>query len=504
MGRGEDMEHPFITLIFFLYGLPFFSMGLAIVLEIGRASDQRMRHALRPLATFGFLHGAHEWLEMFELLGVLSPDRPFPDAMLALRIAVLAWSFLSLSAFGVSLLAPDERARRISLLAPVAQAALWGFGLLTLRGRVPGASELWVVADVWSRYTLAVPAALLASAGLVTQQRVFRRAGLERFGRDSLWAAVAFAWYGVVGQVFVHPSWLWPSTVVNQDLFLRFFGFPVQFLRATAALVAAVFIIRTLRSFEVERQRQIAKLQAARLREAERREVLRRELLRRVVTAQEAERQRIARELHDETGQALTAIGLGLRGAETSLLQDVDKAARQLRHLESLVARSLDELQRVIADLRPAHLDDLGLPAALRWYCSELMERTPLRVRVDVIGEPRPIPSPVKTALFRIAQEALTNVVKHACADNATVTLIFDEGEVSLRVTDDGVGFDLGMIQNIDRPTWGLLGMEERATLLGGRLNLDSVPGQGTRVEVVIPYRDGKGRDDDDTLAVGG
>ncbi|MEK7311580.1 MAG: hypothetical protein AAB382_06395, partial [Chloroflexota bacterium] len=296
------MDTTYFALIFFFYGLAFFSMGLVVTLEGGRASDVRLRHALRPLAAFGLIHGAHEWLEMFDRLRILPGD---PLAWQAIRLAILAFSFLSLAAFGGSLLAPNEYYRRLSLLIPLGQAAVWGIGIFIMRG-VFSADEMWKVADVWSRYVLAVPAALLACSGLVAQQRVFRQAGLTRFGQDSLWAAVAFAWYGLIGQTFTQVSLLPPSTFFNQDLFFRLFGFPVQLLRAASAVVSAIFVIRFLRSFEVEAQRQIAELQAARLEVAHRREELRGELLRRVVVAQEAERQRIARELHDATGQALT------------------------------------------------------------------------------------------------------------------------------------------------------------------------------------------------------
>jgi len=208
-----------------------------------------------------------------------------------------------------------------------------------------------------------------------------------------------------------------------------------------------------------------------------------------VVGAQEAERQRIARELHDETGQTLTAIGLGLRGAATILHQDVDKAAHNLRELEVLAARSLDELQRVIADLRPSHLDDLGLAAALRWYAEAVQGRAPLEVAVEVIGEPQEIPSVVSTALFRVAQEALTNVIRHSEANYALVVLEFCSSTVRLRVEDNGRGFDPGVLRNPARPSWGLLGIEERAHLLGGTLEVRSVPGEGTTIEVVVPYR---------------
>jgi signal transduction histidine kinase len=481
------------SLVFFLYGLAFFSMGLAILLEGGRASDVRLRHALRPLAAFGFLHGFNEWLEMFSIMGHLPAQDPAWVAWQAFRLAILAFSFLSLAAFGSSLMAPDDRMRRLSLLVPLILAALWGFGLMVIRGRAGPGDDLLVVADVWTRYSLAVPSSLLAAAGLVAQQRRFRQAGLAQFGRDCLWAAVAFGWYGLVGQIFTQPSALPPSNVVHQELFLDLFGFPVQILRGAAAIVASVFVIRFLRAFEVEQSRQIAELQAQRLREAERREALRGELYRRVVGAQEAERQRVARELHDETGQSLTAIGMGMRSVGASLTSDPEKAQQRLRELEGLVDRSLNELQRLIGDLRPSHLDDLGLPAALRWYAGEVQGRTSLKISVEVFGEPRPLPSAVNTAIFRIAQEALTNVVRHAEAGSVRVRIRFADEGLNLQVSDDGRGFDPRPIGDRERPAWGLLGIEERATLLGGTASIRSHPGEGTQVEVAVPYPDATG-----------
>jgi signal transduction histidine kinase len=485
------MHTPYITLIFFFYGLAFFSMGLAVSLEAGRASDARLRFALRSLAIFGLVHGSHEWLEMFEGLGLLPSIAREPLAWQSLRIGLLALSFLPLGAFGASLATPEDRDKRIRFLIPLILATIWGIGLLYLRGRYALDTALWDVADVWTRYVLAVPSALLACAGLIAQYKTFQRSGLVRFSRDSLWAAVAFFFYGVIGQTFTRASPLPPSTVINQDLFIDLFGFPVQLLRATSAVVVAFFMIRLLRLFEVETNRRIADLQAARLEEIKQREAQRGEFLKRLVDAQEAERERIARELHDETGQALTAIGLGLRGISTTLNHDVDKSAANLRRLEKLAAHSLDELRRLISDLHPSHLDDLGLGAALRWYAGEIQERAPLHVSVEVEGEPQPLLDSVKIGLFRIAQEALTNVVKHAEATSVAVNLNFGDNQVTLEVKDNGCGFDTRiMAMDAKNPTWGLAGMEERTLELEGCFSLDSHPGEGTHVKAVIPLHD--------------
>ncbi len=485
------MTPVYFAYVYFIYGLAFFNMGLAVVLEGGRSTDARLRHALRPLAVFGLVHGVHEWGEMFQSLRLLPWQSELEVGWEALRLAVLAFSFLSLSAFGASLLAPTEQGRRLSLLIPLAQAALWGLGVLIMYGQPSLTGHIWTVANVWARYILGAPAALLASAGLVAQQRAFRQAGLMGFGRDSLWAAVAFGWYGLVGQLFAPASPLPPSNVINATLFYSLFGFPIQFVRAGAAVVAAVFVVRFLRAFEVETRRQIADLQAERVKEAERREAQRGELLRRVVAAQEAERQRIARELHDATGQTLTALGLGLRGVAGMVEAAAPEARPSLRRLETLTTDALDELGRLIADLRPSHLDDLGLAATLRWYTKALPEHTPLEIHVEVAGRERPLAPAVNIALFRVAQEALTNAIKHSRATQAWIHLTYDDAAIRLDVRDNGCGFNPLLVENVGRAAWGLLGMQERATLLGGRCQVASEPGRGTLVQIVIPAKPG-------------
>jgi signal transduction histidine kinase len=473
--------------VYFFYGLSFFTMSVVISLEVRRCSDSRLRLALYFLAGFGIIHGAFEWMDLFQNMCSLATALRGSLSWESLHLVILAISFVLLSIFGSTLLTPKENNLRINVFVPLILVFVWSVGLLILSRNFPLSAGFWQVGDVWTRYVLAIPSALLACLGLIMQQREFRRVGMAQFGQDSLWAAVAFGWYGLVGQVFTSPSPLPPSNVLNTALFMQVFGFPVQILRALSALAVAVFVIRFLRSFEVETQRHIEELKAAQLEAAERRDALRGEFLHRVVAAQEAERQRIARELHDETGQALTGIGLGLRGITSQLHQDPEKAAMNLKRLEGMAAQSIEELQRLIADLRPSHLDDLGLPAALRWYCGELQTRVPLQVSLEILGRDQEIQPEMKITLFRVVQEALTNVIRHSQAAHATVRLYFQPKSVSVQVEDDGVGFDTSLIMDRRHPSWGLMGMEERASLLGGTLSLRSSPGKGTLVVVTIP-----------------
>ena len=140
----------------------------------------------------------------------------------------------------------------------------------------------------------------------------------------------------------------------------------------------------------------------------------------------------------------------------------------------------------MIADLRPSHLDDLGLLATIRWYVNDVKTRADLDIEVIISGEEKKICPEYSTSIFRILQEALTNVTKHANATKVQIHIIFDPEEVRVAVEDDGNGFDTYEVKK--KGSWGLLGMEERATLLNGKFYLHSGPGNGTMVEIVIPY----------------
>lgn len=480
---------PYIIPIYFIYGLAFFSMGLLVAIEGGRASDVRLRRALPPLAGFGLVHAAHEWIEMYLLL-----DRSITEFELsiiwAIQLATLAFSFISLAAFGSFLLAETEVSRRLLLLIPIGLQAIWVFGLYTFRGQYVG-ETLWDIADVWTRYTLAMPAAVLTAIGLVVQQRAFRRSGLIRFGQDALWAAITFGWYGLFGQIFSQSTPLILSQYINETRFQEIFGFPIQMFRAVTAVAAAIFVIRFLRAFQVETERKIAELQASQLEQSQQRETMRAELFRRVVAAQESERQRIARDLHDETGQSLTAIGMGLRGLEGRLNTRNKEALSTLHKLEMLTADSLKELQRLMTDLRPSHLDDLGLSAALRWYSARIQEHSSLSIRLDIHGDECDLDDAMKITIFRIIQESLNNIIKHSQATHVNIHLHFEEKNVRISVFDNGVGFDQDQVQQrrSSRPSLGLAGMEERAALLGGNVTVQSRPGYGTEVEALIPYQ---------------
>ncbi len=683
-----------LTLIYFFYGLAFFCMGLLVWVESRQASSFRLAQAMGPLAGFGLLHGLHEWFEMFQRLGAAGAAN-IPAWLLLdeVRIAHLALSFSLLIVFGIRLiyLSRGEQAQSEKLHAFLIAGSLLGIWLISLLLTYwvyqPPQEEFISAVDALSRYILGIPGAALASWAIVLEQRTFQRLDMPGTGRDLLRAALALFIYGVFGQSFPRASFLFPANVINATLFGQFFGIPIQLFRAVMASLIAIYIVRALRAFEIERQRNLARANEAKLAaqeealviqaqsrreteelnqelqtavhdlsllfdlsrslsstldrdellnqavqqicaslpyvktslvilrkhpdqplrclthagydqlpqrgtlpcnegqvlttsmlsnwqpavlvdgvveplpqavaspedtdtllpigdcllgfplgdvvsvagglvlglssemtllrrrdmellktiasqltiaienatrygESQARETLRGELLHQIVSAQERERQRIARELHDGTGQTLTALGLGFAAASENVQHNPDLASAQLAELKVMSTQALQELRDLIRDLRPSILDDLGLVPALKSQVQSFTERTGVRAELVLNGRRQRVQPEIETIVFRIAQEALTNVAKHAHANQVTVQIGFAEKVLNLEVRDDGQGFVPHTVFEAsggNHQAWGLLGMQERVALVGGACVVHSEPGQGTAVEVSIP-----------------
>lgn len=209
----------------------------------------------------------------------------------------------------------------------------------------------------------------------------------------------------------------------------------------------------------------------------------------RLAEVAEAERQRLARELHDQVGQNLTALGINLNIIRGQMSEGaMDLMGARLEDSLSLLEQTAERIRDVMAELRPPVLDDYGLVAALHWYGEQFAQRTGIAIAVEG-GEllPRPVER-VESALFRIAQEALTNVAKHAQATRVRVSVAADRQTLRLLVADDGIGFDPARLtETSEGRGWGLGTMTERAEAVGGRCRVESSPGQSTQVIVEVP-----------------
>jgi signal transduction histidine kinase len=209
-------------------------------------------------------------------------------------------------------------------------------------------------------------------------------------------------------------------------------------------------------------------------------------LYEKVVSAQEDERKRIARELHDDTSQSLAVLVMALDSALGALKAGLPP---RLEEAKALAMHTIEEVHRMILDLRPSVLDDLGLQSAIRWYAERHLVSRGLSVRCEFEAEDRRFPAAFETALFRVCQEAMSNIARHAQAETVLIQLSEADGVIRIEIEDDGRGFDPGNVSHAERRHFGLMGIEERVEILGGKVRIDSAPGQGTRIHLEVPLR---------------
>jgi signal transduction histidine kinase len=475
----------FIT--YFIYGLAFFSMGLVLLLETVRTPSRELKALVLPLAIFGVLHGVHEWLDLFilqekRLGGIL------PGWVTWFRLSLLTVSFLALWIYGIIAFQVMRQFHSpliyFGMISLPIYAVLVGADVLAAFGQ--GRITVFQLSGGLVRYLLAVPGAAMATMGLragANRVRHFERRPLDRYLN---WAAFGFALYSIT-QLFVPGMDTILAGVFNTEQFQQTFGIPIQGLRTVVALLITFSLFLATQFLEHERQYELTSAQQARLEAVQRQETLRLDLLRHTIRAQEDERAHIARELHDEMAQLLTAFSLDLAAVQNSLPARC-KSLPSMERLHNLQQQMSESIQRMVYDLRPAHLDELGLVKALEYLCDRTRGMMKLNPSLEVSGEPARQVADVETALFRIVQEALTNVSRHACTQEVQVALAYLPEEVRLTVRDAGAGFDV----SAERHGWGLVGMSERAEAVGGHFEVQSAPGAGTTLIACIPTHTGE------------
>jgi signal transduction histidine kinase len=249
----------------------------------------------------------------------------------------------------------------------------------------------------------------------------------------------------------------------------------VLWVSTLAGLLVAVTAVLRIRVLEGRAEEQRERAVAA--------EASMRQLSQQLVKTQEAERKKLSRELHDHVGQMLTALRMELGTAERSrgaAGQQFAQAITESKHLSETMLRTVRDLAM---GLRPSMLDDFGLKPALEWLARDVARRCDLRVDLTVDGELEPLPDVHRTCIYRVVQEALTNCVRHARATRVTIAVVGRSTSLELSVEDDGAGADFA----VPRAGLGLIGLDERVRELGGRLQIDSRPGQGTALRVAMP-----------------
>ncbi len=459
-----------------------------MLFEAGRSPILAERRVLMPLAVFGLVHGSHEWVEMFLIKSSWFVVRN-PPFWGWFRVSVLVFSFVALIIFGLQMLNPQG-----AFIGPY--RVFWIFGLagyvclVLLAGLACWKSQTNIAGcfDVLARYLLAFPGAAIAGFALYREARRSVHEGISPLAPPLFAASLGFFVYAA-SQLVVSPLIFFPANFLNIENFQAWTGIPIQLVRAAMAVLITLSLIRATQVTEEVRKRQLIAEQHARIdaldrldEELRKKEAMRKELLGHVVQAQEDERSRIARELHDETSQALTAFTFHLAALQKMLGHDL-RFEEPLGHLRSLSRRMSLGIHRLMHDLRPALLDDLGLTAALQNLSDGAEMQMGINVEFKVSGNQRRLNPTIETALYRIAQEGLTNTARHASVQAASVRIEFNENTVMLLVSDEGIGFQ---VDDSTDQGWGLKGIRERADSIGARLTINSSPGKGTSIEVVV------------------
>lgn len=464
-----------LVAVFFIQGLAFYAMSVSILVTARPRAALAIGRSLWLLAAFGFLHSAVSWLELAQQL--------FPeDAMLIglvgplPTVLLLLYSF-SLAQFGanvISALSPRHSWVRPLPLVLLLWAAVPGLAIGVHGGRLaPGGLA---TAEAVARYVLYLPAALLSATAFYLQGKAPSFGRLPALRRDCRLAAVTFALYALSGGILVPTSILFWAQAGGGYVPSAIAQLPVQVVRLLLAPVVAWVVVRTLRVFELERLLEVEDLnwQLQRLSRA-------------AVVAQEEERKRIALELHDDTAQLLSSLLVHIRLLQGA--QSLEELRPRCAELTNLASEAAQSIRRMAERLRPVALDDLGLVAALQWYAERFARREGLRVEVKASGSIGRLDPEIELAVYRIVQECLRNVAKHARAAAASIFLELTDGKLRATIRDDGCGFDPLAVSRSENAGLGLLGMSQRASLVGGTTSIQSRPGGGTTVLVEIPLR---------------
>lgn len=459
-------------ILYFVYGLVFFIMGLVTGLQWRRHSHLELARPLPWLAAFGIAHGLNEWGHIFIPLQALYLPDLAVRLMVVAHLLLLAVSYFFLFQFGVELILPllsdVDRLHRWLRALPAAVLLLWGLAVF-LRGMLAQdpLSVLVAIGNGWARYALCFPGATMAGIGLLHQARDMWAIHLPRIAFYLNGAAIAFFVYAIVGGLVVPTAPVFPASLLNYALLDRTVHVPAPVFRSLCGLAMAFFVVRSLEVFQVEDDRRLAEMENAQL--------------------LAADRERIGRDLHDGIIQGLYAAGLGLHEAQYLVDENPDQARQKIDAVMGMLNKSIEDIRRYIFDLRPA-----DQPREIETVLADLVQDvrldTLLEVQLEIRGQRCCWLGPDEMAhITQIAREAFSNVVQHADATHVEVILEYRGEYIRLAVVDDGHGMDLDLLQEDGSPGHGIGNMQKRADMLGGEMVLQSSPGQGFSLVLIIP-----------------
>jgi signal transduction histidine kinase len=455
-------------IIFFVYGLGFFILGFAIILQSQTSSRLELSRSLRWLAAFGITHALNEWGDLFIPIQAKYLSDSFVHALNVLQLLLLAVSFACLFEFGVSMLNSINRLRWLRGFPPVLLAG-WVFVIFFVI--LPFESDLkaWHhIANALARYFIGFPGGLLAAYGLrmYTIRRI-QPLNVPVIFRTLRIAGVSLGIYAILGGLIPPPVNFFPGNILNTHTFEQMVGVPPILFRTLISIIIVVTIIRSLEVFDLETRRTIERLEQQQ-----------------IITA---EHERLARELHDGAIQKVYTAGL--------LVESASRLTKPQTELGVRLERAVVVLNDAIVDLR-RNLVELHHPNALQStepisvlflkFEQEPYYNSLVNISVDLKLPDKKMLSTVRTDHVRaIVNDALANVVRHAKAKNVKIQ-VNDLGErLKIAIKDDGVGLPLNV-----QDGYGLRNMRDRSRLLSGEISFSSSPNKGTTITLEIPWVD--------------
>ncbi|MBF0538213.1 MAG: sensor histidine kinase [Nitrospirae bacterium] len=513
------MEHIYfrhdLDVIYFVYGLSFFIMGYSILTQYKPNNIFKIGRIIWLLGLFGVLHGINEWLDMWTL--IKGRTRALDDT----RWAFLIMSYCFLLSFGFRMCL--RRSTPANVMVRAARAIrdeskirsgfnrifsydLWLISsIVVVIGAISVQSDdFWTTSNILSRYFMGLTGSILTAAGFIMyyyrEDEKLRDAANMKY---KFWVlALSFLVYGILGGLIVPRGNFFPANVLNVEWFHSVTNLPVRLIRGLFVSISALNIGNILSTFQGETncrlEEALANEKAIEGELLTSREQFR-SLATRLQSLIEQERTRIARELHDEVGQSLTSLKIDIDellishvasdNSHPASVRSDPRLVSQINAIERSIDSVIDRMHNIATDLRPSILDQLGLLAAIQWQAKRFEDRTGIKcnVRVShkVTSSLDSFGPEASTAIFRIFQEAITNVCRHANANKVNAFMYNKGGDFIVKIVDDGRGIEEGKI--FDYNSLGLLGMRERAAMLGWHLEIKGKPGMSTAVKILTP-----------------
>ena len=452
-------------IIYFVYGLAFFLLGFAIALQLLRDSRLDLARSLTWLSAFGITHGLFEWGDLFIPIQANYLNPLAVRTLNIIHLVLLAVSFTLLFQFGMALLKSLGWAPWTGYLA-AGLFVLWA--LVTFLILPSGFTEF----TAWSntsralaRYFISFPGSLLAAYGLREQtMRRIAPLNVPHIVNTLRVSGMALAVYAFVSGLVPPPAPFFPANVINTSTFFAAFGIPVLVFRTVIGFVLTLSIIRALEVFDLETERMIESMEQGQI--------------------LAAERERIARDLHDGAIQKVYTAGL-LVESTSKLINGNEAAANRLRKALEVLNDAISDLRRNLGKLKTEPARE-NLLAALQGVAADPRVSSLVNVSLDLNLPSADSFSPIRAAhVIAIVNESLSNVVRHAHARRVVISAHRVDDWLQILIRDDGVG-----LAREPNAGYGLRNMRDRARLLGGEININDASGRGTIVTLMIPWKD--------------